>query len=201
MNYKINEIFNSIQGEGLCSGIPATFIRFAGCNLNCSFCDTNHEESDEPTEEEIVQTIESLGIQNILVLTGGEPSIQPLDNLLLAIRKKFGNNQPIAIETNGTDPQRLLWWRHKGYINFVTVSPKSLTEATAESLALANEVKVVLAEGVDPEQFAPYMPQVFVKQSAFIQPCSENFAPAVEYVKNHRKWRLGIQMHKVTSIK
>lgn len=201
MNYQIKEIFTSIQGEGLCSGIPATFIRFAGCNLHCSFCDTDHSNPMEMGEEEIIKHIEEVGLFNILVLTGGEPTMQRLDDLLMAIRKKFGNNLPIAIETNGTDPQRLLWWKHKGFINFITVSPKIPEEATFESLAIANEVKVVLADGVDPEVYAPYMPQVFARQSAFIQPCSENFEPAICFVTEHRKWRLGVQVQKVIKVR
>lgn len=54
---KINEIFYSLQGEGFHTGTPAVFIRFSGCNLKCSFCDTQHEEFHTMTDDEIVREV------------------------------------------------------------------------------------------------------------------------------------------------
>ena len=51
---KINEIFYSLQGEGYHTGTPAVFIRFSGCNLKCSFCDTRHEEGVLMSDDEII---------------------------------------------------------------------------------------------------------------------------------------------------
>lgn len=77
MKYKVVEKFVSINGEGTCAGQLAVFIRFQGCNLNCSFCDTKWaNEQDAPftwmTEQEIYEYIKETGVVNV-TLTGGEP--------------------------------------------------------------------------------------------------------------------------------
>ena len=65
---KINEIFYSLQGEGFHTGTPAVFVRFSGCNLRCSFCDTRHEEGVMMTDEEIVEKVSSFPAR-IVILT------------------------------------------------------------------------------------------------------------------------------------
>ena len=72
---KINEIFYSIQGEGFHAGTPAIFVRFSGCNLKCSFCDTKHEEFKYMNDEDILQEIHSYPCR-FVILTGGEPMQQ-----------------------------------------------------------------------------------------------------------------------------
>ena len=71
---KINEIFYSLQGEGFHTGTPAVFVRFSGCNLKCSFCDTRHEEGILMSDEEILRAISAFP-SNVVILTGGEPSL------------------------------------------------------------------------------------------------------------------------------
>lgn len=101
---KIIEIFSSISGEGLRQGLPATFIRCAGCNLNCAWCDTpeSHGEGTEMSVEEIVTKVSS-GMPRYVVITGGEPLLQEaeLRDLLAALRDA---GYRIEIETNGTLP-------------------------------------------------------------------------------------------------
>ena len=69
---KINEIFYSLQGEGFHTGTPAVFIRFSGCNLKCSFCDTQHEEGVLMSDEEILDAVGEYPATTV-ILTGGEP--------------------------------------------------------------------------------------------------------------------------------
>ena len=74
---KVNEIFLSIQGEGLSSGFPTIFVRFTGCNLRCSYCDTTYSYNDgvEMPPEDIFEEIKKLHY-NRVCLTGGEPLLQ-----------------------------------------------------------------------------------------------------------------------------
>ena len=93
---KINEIFYSLQGEGFHTGCPAVFIRFSGCNLKCSFCDTRHEEGTLMSDEEIIETINNYPSDKIII-TGGEPSLW-IDQIF--IDKLHAARKYICIETN-----------------------------------------------------------------------------------------------------
>lgn len=105
--FKVVEIFTSINGEGMRAGELATFVRFLGCNLNCTYCDTmwaNDENAEYTwmTEEDIYQKIQSTGIKNV-TLTGGEPLYQNnIDTLLCRLIKDKWLR--IEIETNGSIP-------------------------------------------------------------------------------------------------
>lgn len=103
--YKVAEKFVSINGEGTKAGQTAIFIRFTGCNLRCSYCDTKWANAKdapytEMTAEEIYSYINSIGIKNI-TLTGGEPLIQENIKDLLEIIAK-DKNLCCEIETNGS---------------------------------------------------------------------------------------------------
>ena len=99
---EILEIFSSFQGEGPFVGTPATFLRLAGCNLNCEWCDTDLTEVKEMSLERvsviISKQIKSFNI-NLLVITGGEPSLQL--NEIEELIKLLPNNLHIQMETNG----------------------------------------------------------------------------------------------------
>ncbi len=105
MNYKVAEIFSSINGEGQRAGELAVFIRFAGCNLNCNYCDTAWANAwDAPytsmTEQHILERVKESGIHNV-TLTGGEPLLQPDIKTLLETLGEAANVR-IEIETNGS---------------------------------------------------------------------------------------------------
>ena len=81
MSFPVAEKFVSINGESICAGEPAVFVRFRGCNLNCSYCDTKWANepdcpADEMTARQIADYVKSTGITNV-TLTGGEPLLQP----------------------------------------------------------------------------------------------------------------------------
>lgn len=104
MKYKVVEIFDSIEGEGKRAGELCTFVRFYGCNLNCSYCDTPYgKEGGKYEEMELDEIIEKLTYKNI-TLTGGEPLIQLGIKLLVATLVGLGYY--VNIETNGS--KRLL---------------------------------------------------------------------------------------------
>lgn len=99
---KVSEIFRSIQGEGLNQGRPCTFIRFAGCNLRCSWCDTPQALSGgmEMDPDEVTACVSALG-GSYLCITGGEPLLQGRP-LLALVESLAGHGYMIDIETNGT---------------------------------------------------------------------------------------------------
>ena len=191
MLYPINEIFYSIQGEGFHIGSPAIFIRLAGCNLKCPWCDTDHSKKMEMTEDEIVTPINHYHKIPLIVVTGGEPTIHNLEYLLKELKKQM--SAMIAIETNGTNPQTLGGLKELGLIDWVTISPKKETKFS--SLKYADEIKVVFDGKINPIDYA------CPESHLFIQPCSEDFRPAVDYVMKNPEWRLSIQIQKIIRVR
>ncbi|WP_294615458.1 radical SAM protein [uncultured Bacteroides sp.] len=179
---KINEIFYSLQGEGYHTGTPAVFIRFSGCNLKCSFCDTQHEEGTLMTDEDIITEVQKYSAV-MVILTGGEPSIW-IDEEFIDRLHQAGKY--VCIETNGT---RLL----PRNIDWVTCSPK---QGVKLGITRMDEVKVVY-EGQDIEVY-----ELLPAEHFFLQPCScVNTAETVACVMQHPKWRLSLQTHKLIDIR
>ena len=179
---KINEIFYSLQGEGYHTGAPAVFIRFSGCNLKCSFCDTRHEEGVEMSDAEILAEVEKYPAR-MVILTGGEPSLW-IDEALIAALHRAGKY--VCIETNGTRPLP------QG-IDWVTCSPKSNGELR---LTRMDEIKVVY-EG---QNLASY--EHLPAAHFFLQPCScLNTMETVACVLANPRWRLSLQTHKLIDIR
>lgn len=100
---RVVEIFKSIDGEGKRAGLPTTFIRLYGCNLNCSYCDTRYgcEDSNYTTMslDEIIDKVEDLGV-SCVTLTGGEPLLQTDVKVLIELLNRM--NYDVNIETNGS---------------------------------------------------------------------------------------------------
>lgn len=199
MLYSLNEIFFSIQGEGRNTGMPAWFIRFAECNLECPWCDTDYSIKLNMDELDIVEHISSVNECKNVILTGGEPSLQNLKPLLL--RLKVGNYY-VAIETNGTKP--LLQYRIEGLLDWVTVSPKQLP---IEVNCLIDEIKVVWPSAImEKPGIFTYLEEIPAKYY-YIQPLDDkskglgrSLNEAVEIVKTHPKWRLSVQLHKILEL-
>jgi len=178
---KINQIFYSLQGEGYHTGKAAVFIRFSGCNLKCSFCDTEHEEGTLMSDEEILEAISAYP-SDMVILTGGEPALW-IDDAFIDMLHKAGKY--ICIETNGTRPLP------KG-IDWVTCSPK---EGAPVKIDHMDEVKVVYLR----QDLSSYI-QLPAKHH-FLQPCScRNTMEIVNYILEHPEWQLSLQTHKLIDI-
>lgn len=174
---KINEIFYSLQGEGFHTGTPALFIRFSGCNLKCSFCDTKHEEGEWMSDEDIVAKAKECPAK-MVVLTGGEPSLW-IDEAFVETLHQAGKY--VCIETNGTHPI-------PDSLDWITCSPKGAPVV----LTRIDEVKVVYTGDEDVEPYLTLPAQVH-----FLQPCScKNTQEVVAYIQEHPQWRLSLQTHK-----
>lgn len=198
---KVNEIFYSLQGEGRWTGTPSVFVRFSGCNLNCSFCDTDHADGNEMTARQIVDRVRdafsslSLFTQVMngihVVLTGGEPSLQVTDELICLLHKE---GWFVQIETNGT---RQL----PAGIDWVTCSPK---EGTALQLDNVDELKVVYDGKMDLAQYEGFRAQVFSLQPMDTGDPDANrliTEQTVLYCKEHPQWHLSLQTHKLIGIR
>ena len=189
--YKINEIFYSLQGEGYNAGRPAVFVRFSGCNRRCPFCDTRHESGVEMTAEQIRQAVEKAdnGQNTMVVLTGGEPTLQLSDEENLF--PYTSSRRFIAIETNGTGAV-------PSWIDWVTVSPKE--DVPLDKLPRFNEVKLLFDE-----TRLDYI-QLFNRNgiTAFIQPIDRsgkmNIQETVNFIKQNPRFRLSVQIHKLIGI-
>ena len=174
---KINEIFYSLQGEGFHTGTPALFIRFSGCNLKCSFCDTKHEEGEWMSDDDIVAKAKECPAK-MVVLTGGEPSLW-IDEAF--VEKLHQAGKYVCIETNGTHPI-------PDSLDWITCSPKGAPVV----LTRIDEVKVVYTGDEDVEPYLTLPAQVH-----FLQPCScKNTQEVVAYIQEHPQWRLSLQTHK-----
>ena len=196
---KINEIFYSLQGEGHHTGYPTVFIRFSGCNLNCGFCDTNHQEGILMSDNDIIRAV-NLYSADWIVLTGGEPSLHIDDDFIRLLKKT--TDKKIAIETNGTNKVSPL-------IDWVTVSPKNGVPGVAPhslDVERADEIKVVDI-GQDLE---PYFSLHFRKENTlmYLQPCYDkdpktfeaNRLRTLRRVHADPRWTLSVQVHRYLGI-
>lgn len=188
---RINEIFCSIQGEGHFTGTPSIFIRTSGCNLRCPFCDTQHEDGQEMTVEDIVAQASSYAPRHA-VITGGEPSLQRELPALVEALHKAGFY--VQIETNGTRPL-------PSAIDWVTCSPKVLEQTI---ILEPHELKVVYEQ----QDMKPYE-EMFRPQVWSLQPCdtgnqeknSQILNDTIQYILHTPQWHLSLQTHKLIGVR
>lgn len=195
---KVNEIFYSLQGEGRYTGVPAVFMRLSGCNMHCWFCDTQHENGEEMTEDEILTIVQQYPTRHI-VITGGEPLLQ----LTPALTSKLHEaGYFIQIETNGTLPLP-----DGVEIDWITCSPKGNVKSNAYSpirLQRVDELKVVFET---PDQDMTHWDNIQAHEYR-LQPCDvkddarnkEIIASTIQFLLAHPKWHLSLQTHKMLDI-
>lgn len=138
MTYQVNEIFTSIQGEGILAGSPATFIRLQGCTVGCPWCDTKYTWKRGGRRMQVDEILAQVDPKvAIVVITGGEPTLYNLDDLLDALRGKYY----VQLETSGQN-------NLKGVLlpNLITWSPKPALDWSAPDFYYENagEIKFVV---------------------------------------------------------
>jgi len=184
------EIFYSIQGEGTWSGTPAVFVRLAGCNLACDFCDTDYAIERFCSVDDVVRAVrEAGGDCPMVVLTGGEPLAQAQTPALIEALR--GDGRRVHVESNGTIFTKLpadVW---------LCVSPKERVDPRMAKRA--DEAKLIVDRRV-PEEHLP----LFELPTILLQPEGNkpaNVALALAYAKAHpRRFRLSLQTHKFIGV-
>ncbi|MBV8333003.1 MAG: 7-carboxy-7-deazaguanine synthase QueE [Candidatus Eremiobacteraeota bacterium] len=188
---QLAEIFYSIQGEGTWTGTPAVFVRLAGCNLACDFCDTDYSLKQIAGIDEVVAMVSAAGGDcPTVILTGGEPFAQAETGALIAALRRDGRR--VHVESNGTIYEPLpddVW---------LCVSPKERIDPRMAERA--NEVKLIVDERVPEEHLAAFTG----KTPILLQPEGNkpaNVRIALEYAKAHpRRFRLSLQTHKFIGV-
>ena len=191
------EMFYSLQGEGYHQGKAAYFIRLAGCDVGCVWCDVKEswDASNHPVlsiEEIVSSALAHPG--RLAIITGGEPLLYNLDALTSALKKA---GFEINIETSGSSPMSGNW-------DWVCLSPKKFKAPLSESIAAASELKVVIFNKHDFEWAETYAQQVPASCKLYLQPewdkANELMPSIIDYVKTHPKWELSAQLHKYIQV-
>ena len=202
---KIAEIFAGVQGEGLRLGRPAIFVRLAGCNLRCRFCDTKYARSGgrPMTVEAVAAAVKRLARAwpaGWICLTGGEPFVQPIGPLVDRFR---ADGFRVQVETNGTifRDVRLDW---------LTISPKPLRyDVSPEFFGLADEVKLVVSKELTLSALRRIRTAFPAYVAVFLQPESNKRESRAKALRLFRRAlaegltdvRLGIQLHRVYGLR
>ncbi|MDR0829321.1 MAG: 7-carboxy-7-deazaguanine synthase QueE [Prevotellaceae bacterium] len=189
------EIFYSLQGEGANMGKAAVFIRLAGCNFNCDFCDTEWKNGVEMTIEEILHEVKKYP-SKMLIWTGGEPTLQ-LNDEILASFSDFYN----CIETNGSKlvPKK---------IDYISCSPKVSPQTLRKNFDFVDELRFPVKKN----DALPEISELPNAKNYFVSPIfyennfendkknAENINFCINFVKSHPKWQLSFQSHKFLKI-
>ena len=210
MTYSVKEIYYTLQGEGVHTGRPAVFLRFAGCNLwsgreqdrataRCRFCDTDFVGVDGPgggkfaSAGSLAAAVAAAwpgGGQPYVVCTGGEPLLQ-LDRAAIDALHETGFE--LGVETNGTleVPRGIDW---------LCVSPKGSAELVQTS---GDELKLVFPQPepeARPERFGHLDFAHFSLQPLDDADLEANTRAALDYCLRHPRWQLSLQTHKILGI-
>ena len=193
----VMESFYTLQGEGMYHGTAAYFIRLAGCDVGCSWCDVKESwdaAQYSPTEEnDLVELAMNSGTK-IVVITGGEPLMYNLDSLTAKLKR---TGLKTHLETSGAYPMSGSW-------DWVCVSPKKFKPALPELVKAANELKVIVVNHHDLVWAEQFLSMVASGCHKLLQPeweKSSKILPAIiEYVKANPHWRISLQEHKLMNI-
>ncbi len=205
--YSVNEVFYSLQGEGANAGLPVVFVRFCGCNLSCSWCDTKHEQGTVLSANDIRKAIdETRGRCSRIILTGGEPALSIDEHLVVSLKQ---GGFWVGIETNGTLP---LPWVHKegqmfgSALDWVTVSPKEGT-IILSPIRVIDEVRIPIDMQTSVRRLEEVSSHLKAKNYVLSpifdgdNPVIENIERAIWLAKEAPLWRVSIQQHKLIGIR
>lgn len=197
---KINEMFNTFQGEGFHAGRRALFVRMPDCNLDCSWCDTEWKSFKEYSEEQFMDFIQQEK-SKFAVLTGGEPLMNKQLPRVINYLKSSGFE--VAVETNGTMPPQ-------AGIDWVTCSPKrdAAYKIHPKLAPRVKEYKYVVDKDFDfkiLERHNIGQPLFTPGRRLYLSPefgeLHENLEKIFNYIKENPNWRISLQTHKTMGIR
>lgn len=192
----VMESFFTIQGEGFHQGTAAHFIRLGGCDVGCHWCDVKESWSIFPEWEQTIESIVSSVDHRaqIVVITGGEPLMHPLDELTAALRVK---GLKTHIETSGAHPISGLW-------DWICLSPKKFKKPLDTIYERADELKCIVYNKSDFAFAEDEAARVNRTCKLSLQPeweVREKVMPLMsDYVLAHPKWRITLQTHKYIGV-
>ena len=191
MKYDLVEVFESLQGEGRNTGRPCVFVRFAGCNLKCPWCDTDVRARFSLSLDGLLAEIRNFRPKSV-ILTGGEPTCAEGMPELVAALKEAG--YWVAVETNGTNEPAWL-----AFVDYVACSPK-MEFPDSLKLKSADEVRVV-ASAEAAAEFCRSVRERIAASDYYVSPCERggdiDFATAKSVLSRLEGWSLSVQLHKL----
>ena len=193
----VMEEFYTLQGEGFNTGKAAYFVRIGGCDVGCAWCDSkeswNADLFPPVPVDDVVQRARTIPAKTVVV-TGGEPSLYPLDIFTRALKE---NGITTMVETSGAHRLTGVW-------DWICLSPKKNSPPRKEIYPLASELKVVIQKEADlawAEKNAALVPP---SCHLFLQPewsAAKTIMPVLtNYVMQHPQWRISLQAHKYMGI-
>lgn len=187
------EMFNSLQGEGRYQGQSAFFIRLAGCDVGCVWCDVKdsweRDKHPEFTVEEILAEVKKYG-SRIVVVTGGEPLLWDCTDLTNALKNAGYRTH---LETSGSTALSGEW-------NWICLSPKKFKAPLTEVLMKTDELKVVVYHKSDIAWAEQFLPELKENCQLYLQPEwskeKEILPLLIGHIAEHPDWILSLQIHK-----
>ncbi len=191
------ETFYTVQGEGAYAGAPAYFIRLAGCDVGCVWCDVKESwDADKHplrTVESLMQAVIDAGAA-ICVVTGGEPTLHNLSELTSQLRAKGIRTH---LETSGTQPLTGEW-------DWITFSPKKFKAPLNEYYDKSHELKVIINHVSDIPWAEEHAGKMSQRAAFYMQPEWEKRevmqAHILDYIRRNTRWRISVQTHKYLGV-
>lgn len=194
----VMEHFYTIQGEGAFAGHAAYFVRLAGCDVGCHWCDVKEswDAKNHPqlSVNKIVELVKS-STAKLVVVTGGEPLMHNLEELTKALKTE---NIRTHIETSGAYPITGTW-------DWITLSPKKFKMPLAKIYELANELKVIIFNNSDFNFALDEQLKIKLKNCKFYLQSEWdkkdiNYSLITDFVKKNQNWQISVQTHKYLNI-
>jgi 7-carboxy-7-deazaguanine synthase len=193
----VMETFYTVQGEGAHSGRPAYFIRLAGCDVGCHWCDVKESWAASNAQlrpiQSLIDEVVASGA-NFAVITGGEPLMYNLDSLTTQLKSA---GIELAVETSGAHPLSGTW-------DWICFSPKKFKAPREEFYAVSHELKTVVYNKSDLKWGEDHAANMHDKCILYLQPEWDRRDLAtpliLNYIRENPKWRISVQSHKYIGI-